>query len=104
MDVMYLRMLFYARLSALWRERMELFCQASDVSQVRAEETSAAQASTRLADLYALAQQLHDNSAAEFSTYVQLTFAFQCGVSDSACGYTVQHECAYKHIYAFAKL
>ena len=84
MDVMYLRRLFYARLGALSRERRELSRQASEVSQVRGEETGAAQASTRLADLNALAQQLHDNSAAEFKTYMQLTSAYRRGVSETA--------------------
>ena len=84
MDMMYLRRLFYARLGALSRERRELSRQASEVSQVRGEQTGAVQASTRLADLNALAQQLHDNSAAEFKTYMQLTSAYRRGVSETA--------------------
>ena len=86
MDVMYLRRLFYARLGALSHERRKLSRQASELSQVSACSPIAAQASTRLADLNALAQQLHDNSATEFKTYMQLTSVYRCGVSESTCG------------------
>ena len=80
-DLMYLRMLFYARLGALSRQRKELLRQASHLAEVPTEDMDAVQAASRLAATNALAQQLHDNSAAEFRTYMQLTSAYRRGVS-----------------------
>ena len=77
-DMLHLRRLFYAKIGALRRERRQL------VQQVPAGAAhSTAEASTRLADITAIAQQLHDNSAAEFKTYMQFCSAYQRGVSIS---------------------
>ena len=77
-DMIHLRRLFYAKIGALRRERSQL------VQQVPAGAAhSTAEASTRLADITAIAQQLHDNSAAEFKTYMQFCSAYQRGVSIS---------------------
>ncbi len=84
-DMMYLRMLFYARLGALSRQRKDLLQQASHLAEVPAEDMDAVQAASRLAATNALAQQLHDNSAAEFKTYMQLTSAYRRGVSPVTC-------------------
>ena len=80
-DMMYLRMLFYARLGALSRQRKGLLRQASHLVEVPTKDMDAVQAASRLAATNALAQQLHDNSAAEFRTYMQLTSAYRRGVS-----------------------
>ena len=85
---MQLRALFYARLGALSRERKELLRQAP----AGATQT-AAQASTRLADINTLAQQLHDNSAAEFKTYMQHTSAYRRGVRLVLRGLLVHQQC-----------
>ena len=87
-DMMYLRMLFYARLGALSGQRKELLQQASHLAEVPAEDMDAVQAASRLAPTNALAQQLHDNSAAEFQTYMQLTSAYRRGVSPMTCDCT----------------
>ncbi|DBA89302.1 TPA: hypothetical protein ACH3X2_004799 [Trebouxia sp. C0005] len=80
-DMMYLRMLFYAKLGALSRQRKELLRQASHrAEEVPTEDMDAVQAASRLAATGALAQQLHDNSAAEFKTYMQLTSAYRRGI------------------------
>lgn len=83
-DTTYLRMLFYARLGALSCQRKELLQQASHL----AEDVDAVQAASRLAATNALAQQLHENSAAEFKTYMQLTSAYRRGVSPMTCDCT----------------
>ena len=75
-DLMHLRRLFYAKMGALKRERKQLLQQ---VPAGAAESTL--EASTRLADITAIAQQLHDNSAAEFRTYMQFGSAYRRGVS-----------------------
>ena len=75
-DLMHLRRLFYAKMGALKRERKQLLRQ---VPAGAAESTL--EASTRLADITAIAQQLHDNSAAEFRTYMQFGSAYRRGVS-----------------------
>lgn len=88
-DMMYLRMLFYAKLGALSRQRKELLRQASHrAEEVPTEDMDAVQAASRLAATGALAQQLHDNSAAEFKTYMQLTSAYRRGVSPTTCDCT----------------
>jgi len=73
---MHLRRLFYAKMGALKRERKQLLQQ---VPAGAAQSTL--EASTRLADITAIAQQLHDNSAAEFKTYMQFGSAYRRGVS-----------------------
>ena len=73
---MHLRRLFYAKMGALKRERKQLLRQ---VPAGAAESTL--EASTRLADITAIAQQLHDNSVAEFRTYMQFGSAYRRGVS-----------------------
>ncbi len=75
-DLMHLRRLFYAKMGALKRERRQLLQQ---VPAGAAQSTL--EASTRLADITAIAQQLHDNSAAEFRTYMQFGSAYRRGVS-----------------------
>lgn len=87
-DTMYLRMLFYARLGALSCQRKKLLQQASHLAEVLAEDVDAVQAASRLAATNALAQQLHENSAAEFKTYMQLTSAYRRGVSPMTCDCT----------------
>ncbi len=73
---MYLRRLFYARIGSLARERKKLLQHLPyGVGE------SASQASSRLADVNSIAQQLHDNSAAEFKMYLQMTSAYRRGVS-----------------------
>ncbi|KAL0055425.1 hypothetical protein WJX82_000314 [Trebouxia sp. C0006] len=74
-DLMHLRRLFYAKMGALKRERKQLLQQ---VPAGAAESTL--EASTRLADITAIAQQLHDNSAAEFRTYMQFGSAYRRGI------------------------
>ena len=77
-DLMLLRRLFYAKLGALRRERRAL------LQQVPTGATGAApalDASSRLATILTAAQMLHDNSAAEFKAYMQLTAAYRRGVS-----------------------
>ena len=77
--MMFLRQLFYNRLSALSRERKEL------LRQVPPGITEAMlDASTRLADFNAIAQQLHDNSAAEFRAFMLFTSAYRRGVRSCA--------------------
>ncbi len=68
---MHLRRLFYAKMGALKRERKQLL---QHVPAGAAQSTL--EASTRLADITATAQQLHDNSAAEFKTYMQFGSAW----------------------------
>jgi len=75
-DLMHLRRLFYAKMGALKRERKQLLQQ---VPTGAAQST--VEASTRLAEITAIAQQLHDNSAAEFKTYMQFGSAYRRGVS-----------------------
>ena len=72
---MLLRRLFYGKLGALRRERKALLQQVP----TGATET-ATDASDRLASIVTAAQQLHDNSAAEFRTFMQLTAAYRRGV------------------------
>ena len=72
---MLLRRLFYGKLGALRRERKALLQQVP----TGATET-ATDASDRLASIMTAAQQLHDNSAAEFRTFMQLTAAYRRGV------------------------
>ncbi|KAL0018369.1 hypothetical protein WJX77_003606 [Trebouxia sp. C0004] len=74
-DVMYLRQLFYARLGSLSRERKELVCQAP-LGAIQATP----QASTRLAAIGTLAQQLQDNSATEIKIYKQQLSAYRRGI------------------------
>jgi len=87
-DMMYLRMLFYASLGALSRQRKELLQEASHLTEVPAEDMDPVQAASRLATTNVLAQQLHDNSAAEFKTYMQVTSAYCRGVSPMICDCT----------------
>ncbi|DBA95755.1 TPA: hypothetical protein ACH3X1_001309 [Trebouxia sp. C0004] len=74
-DLMHLRRLFYAKMGALKRERKQLL---QHVPAGAAQSTL--DASTRLADITAIAQQLHDNSAAEFKTYMQFGSAYRRGI------------------------
>ena len=74
-DLMLLRRLFYGKLGALRRERKTLLQQVP----TGATET-ASDASSRLATIMTAAQQLHDNSAAEFKAFMQLTVAYRRGV------------------------
>ena len=85
-DLMLLRRLFYAKLGSLRRERKELLQQVP----TGAAET-APEASDRLAAIMTAAQQLHDNSAAEFRTYMQLTAAYRRGVLQSLCMFSYVH-------------
>ena len=80
---MHLRRLFYSRIGALKRERKLLLQKVP----AGAAET-APDAATRLADINDIAQQLHDNSAAEFRAYMQLSAAYCRGVSDHSCSQT----------------
>lgn len=74
-DLMLLRRLFYGKLGALRRERKVL------LQQVPTETSETApDASERLATITSAAQQLHDNSAAEFKMFMQLTAAYRRGV------------------------
>lgn len=79
-DLMLLRRLFYAKLGALRRERKALLQQVPTGAAETAPEASA-----RLAAVMTAAQELHDNSAAEFRTYMQLTAAYRRGVLKSLC-------------------
>ena len=78
-DMMHLRRLFYAKIGALRRER-ELLLQKVPSGAA----TTTPDAATRLADINAIAQQLHDNSAAEFRAYMQLSAAYCRGVGLNA--------------------
>ena len=72
---MLLRRLFCGMLGALRRERKVL------LQQVPTETSETApDASERLATIMSAAQQLHDNSAAEFRIFMQLTAAYRRGV------------------------
>ena len=73
--MMHLRRLFYARLGSLSRERKELLHHIP----VGAIQTTF-EPTTRLAAVGKLAQQLYDNSATEFRTYMQRLSAFRRGV------------------------
>ena len=86
-DLMHLRRLFYARLGALARERKQLLQQLP----VTGASTSAPEASSRLADVRTIAQQLQDNSCLEFRMYLQLTSASRRGVSHSLLGFQTSH-------------
>ena len=78
--MLHLRRLFYAKLGALRRERKEL------LRQVPAGVAGATpDASTRLAEINFIAQQLHDNSAAEFRAFMQLSSAYRRGVRFLRC-------------------
>ena len=81
-DLMLLRRFFYAKLGALRRERQALLQQVP----TGATETDP-DASSRLAMIRIAAQQLHDNSAAEFRTYMQLTAAYRRGVRSAALAF-----------------
>lgn len=71
-DLMLLRRLFYGKVGALRRERKALLQQVP-----RGATETATDASDRLASINTAAQQLHDGSAAEFRTFMQLTAAFR---------------------------
>ena len=75
-DILHLRNLFYGKLSALATRRRELLHQVP----ADAAETSL-HASSRLADIMSIAQQLQDNSVAEFKVFMQLSSAYSRGVS-----------------------
>lgn len=90
--MMHLRRLFYGRIGALRRERALLLHRVPS----GAAET-APDAATRLADINDIAQQLHDNGAAEFRAYMQLSAAYCRGVSSGvlrkACAHNVLLVC-----------
>lgn len=72
--------LFHAKLGASRLKRKALLQQV----QTGAAETPL-EASARLAAVMGAAQQPHDNSAAEFRSYMQLTAAYCRGVLQSLC-------------------
>ena len=74
-DLMLLRRLFYGKLGALRRERKALLQQVPTGATENAPDFS-----DRLASIMTAAQQLHDNSAAEFKAFMQLTAAYRRGV------------------------
>ena len=76
-DLIHLRRLFYGRVGALARERRQLLLKLP----VSGASESAPEASSRLADVRTVAQQLQDNSCTEFRMYLQLTSAYRRGVS-----------------------
>lgn len=74
---MHLRRIFYGRVGALARERRQLLLKLPVSGAIE----SAPEASSRLADVRTVAQQLQDNSCTEFRMYLQLTSAYRRGVS-----------------------
>ena len=97
---MHLRRLFYARLGFLSCERKELLRH----TPVGAIQTTF-EPTTRLAAVGKLAQQLHNNGATEFRTYMQQVSAFWRGVR--LC-WLIEHAClvirAYNRLWAIVNV